>query len=229
MGYKLEWWPSPADTGNPDKFHLTMIYTSDTKPEKNSLNQAINGGKGVDVFIHEMIVPAQEWTMKNTHMDHLPELTDAGVVYLQMVQNSSHSQQGAFGYLLSQIEPKPRLTVATHFPAADDTIACAMKSVKEHCNVYQGKAQAKDGKNPARITWSSDLMVLKVTKDEIVELRGEISDYEFCANFKLPDEKPNPPKYSNDDGTGNPYAQIDRSAEILPCQDNKCNYREDGY
>jgi ribonuclease Z len=104
-----------------------------------------------------------------------------GVEFLTMVENSSHSPQGAFGYLLSQIEPKPRLTVATHFPAADDTIACAMKSVKEHCNVYQGKAKMKDGRNPARITWSSDLMVIKVTKEEIFELRGEINDYEFGA------------------------------------------------
>ena len=206
-----------------------MIYTSDTKPEYNSVNQAINGGKGVDVFIHEMIVPAQVWTMKNTHMDHLPELTDPGVVYLQMVQNSSHSQQGAFGHLLSLIEPKPRLTVATHFPAADDTIACAMKSVQEHfpnVRVYQGNdALSSD----VRITWSSDLMVIKVTKEKIVELRGEISDYEFCATLNLPDETPNPAKYSKN-GTGDPEAQIDPTEQIPSCQSKqKCNYREDGY
>ncbi len=206
-----------------------MIYSSDTKPEYNCVEQAINGGKGIDVFIHEMIVPAQVWMMKNGHMDSLPGLETQGVQFLQMVQNSSHSPQGAFGYLLSLLEPKPRLTVATHFPAADDTIGCAMKSVKEHCNVYQGMAHPKDGKNPARITWSSDLMVIKVTKEEIVELRGEISDYEFCATLNLPEGEPNPAKYSNADGTGNPYAQIDRSTEILSCEGSNCNYREDGY
>jgi hypothetical protein len=102
----------------------------------------------------------------------------------------------------------------SQIPAADDTIACAMKSVKEHCNVYQGKAKMKDGRNPARITWSSDLMVIKVTKEEIFELRGEINDYEFGATVNLPEEQPNPPKYSNADGTGNPYAQIDTTKQI---------------
>ncbi len=43
MGYKLEW------NG------LSMIYTSDTKPETVSIQQAHNGGKGVDVFIHELL------------------------------------------------------------------------------------------------------------------------------------------------------------------------------
>ncbi len=50
-----------------------MIYTSDTKPETNCVNQAINGRQaGVDVFIHEMIVPAQYMTMKNLYTDVLP-------------------------------------------------------------------------------------------------------------------------------------------------------------
>ena len=53
IGYKLEW------NG------LSMIYTSDTRPETHCIKQAINGGKGVDVFIHEMVVPPEVWAMKN--------------------------------------------------------------------------------------------------------------------------------------------------------------------
>ena len=53
MGYKVEWTP-PGTTNL-----LTMIYSSDTKPETNSVNQACNGGKGVDVFIHEMVDSAR--------------------------------------------------------------------------------------------------------------------------------------------------------------------------
>lgn len=217
VGYKLEWKTPSGKT-------LSMIYTSDTKPEYESVKQA----RGVDVFIHEMIVPAQVWTMKNTHMDHLPELDTLEVQFLTMVQNSSHSPQGSFGYLLSLIEPRPRLTVATHFPVADDTVACAMESVKQHCNVYQGEPLPEDGKNPARITWSSDLMVIKVTKEEIVELKGEISDYEFCATVNLPEGTPYPAKYSKN-GIGDPYAQIDISEQIPSCEKGKCNYRDDGY
>ena len=221
VGYKLDWKTPTGET-------LSMIYSSDTKPEYNCVEQAINGGKGVDVFIHEMIVPAQVWTMKMEHLDYLPPLTDPGVQWMTMVQNSSHSPQGAFGYLLSLIEPKPRLTVATHFPVADDTVACAMKSVKEHCNVYQGKARPEDGKNPARITWSTDLMVINVSKKKIVELRGEISDYEFSATVNLPKETPVLAKY-NKNGKGDPYAQIDITEEIPSCEKDRCNYRDDGY
>ena len=202
------------------------------RQEYNCVNQAINGHKGVDVFIHEMIVPAQVWAMKMGHMEQLPAFDSDGVKWLTMVQNSSHSPQGSFGYLLSLIEPRPRLTVATHFPVADDTVSCAMKSVRNHCDVYQGKQPPLEGKNPARITWSSDLMVIKVTKEDIVELRGEINDYEFCATVNLPDGKPVPAKYSNK-GIGDPYAQIDRETEIPSCwfegEDCKCNYRPDGY
>ncbi len=215
IGYKLEW------------RGLSMIYTSDTKPEIRSRDQAINGGGGVDVFIHEMVVPAQVWAMKNTYSDEPPEATDPSVVQLQMVQNSSHSPQGAFGYLLSQINPRPRLTVATHFPVADDTVACAMKSVQEHCKVYQGNGQAPKG--AARITWSFDLMVLTVSKHRIVEQRGEVSDFGWSPTTNLPDGKANAPKYHNPDGTGNPYAQILTDTEIPACEDGTCNYDEDGY
>ena len=58
MGYKVEW--TPPGTTNV----LTMIYSSDTKPETNSVNQACNGAKGVDVFIHEMVIPPDMWAWK---------------------------------------------------------------------------------------------------------------------------------------------------------------------
>lgn len=233
VGYKLEW-------KCPDGDVLSMIYTSDTRPETLCVEHARNGGKGVDVFIHEMIVPAQIWTMKMSHLNVPPDPETPGVKWAQMVQNSSHSPQGAFGYLLGQIEPRPRLTVATHFPVANDTVECAMKSVKAYCDVYQGKPKPQDGKNPARITWSFDLMVVKVTRDEIVELKGEVSDFEYSATVNLPPpfvEDPNtpanPPKYwtydENGKVVGDPEAQIDTSREIPACENGKCNYRDDGY
>ncbi|ABL66141.1 MBL fold metallo-hydrolase [Chlorobium phaeobacteroides] len=227
LGYKLEWKTPRGEI-------LSMIYTSDTKPEYNCVRQAINQRKGVDVFIHEMIVPAQIWTMKMAHMNKLPDLDSAGVKWMAMVQNSSHSPQGGFGYLLSLIKPRPRLTVATHFPVADDTVACAMKSIREHCDVHQGKQHPGYGKNAARITWSTDLMVIKVTKEEIVELRGEINDYEFGATVVVPNKTPIPAKYHDaEDNSGDPFAQIDRSTEIPSCYTEgnhcKCNYRPDGY
>jgi ribonuclease Z len=225
MGYKLEWTPP----GNPDKT-LSMIYSSDTKPEDHCIEQAKNGGKGVDVFIHEMIVPADVWAMKIKHLTEPVDPERPMVKQLIMVQNSSHTTQGAFGYLLSQIDPRPRLTVATHFPVADDTVECAMKSIMAHCNVVRGR-DPKPKEDAARITWSFDCMVITVSKDGILEQRGEISEFNICATVQPPPATLNPAKYSYPNGVGNPYAQIDATMTVPACdpETGKCNYREDGY
>ncbi len=238
VGYKLEWWPSNKDTGDLDKPHLSMIYTSDTKPEVRSRDQAINGGRGVDVLIHEMIVPPNIWAMKctdpanpNFGPETPPDADSESVQELTMVQNSSHSPQGGFGYLLSQINPRPRLTVATHFPVADDTVACAMNSIQQHCPVVQGNVTPPA--DTARITWSFDLMVITVSKNQIVEQRGYVSDFGFSPWTNLPTTKAYPPKYHDASGNGDPFAQLDLSTEIPPCHctatRDKCNYRGDGY
>jgi ribonuclease Z len=217
IGYKLEW------NG------LTMIYTSDTKPEIRSRDQAINGGKGVDVFIHEMVIPAEVWAFKNMGLTRPPLPDD--LIYptfletvegLKNIQNSSHTPQGAFGYLLSQINPRPRLTVATHFPVANDTVACALNSVQAHCPDIQQIGP--------QLTWSFDLMVLRVTREQIVQLRADVSDFGFSPVVRMPSDTMNPPKYHDVDGNPDPYAQINRDTEIKPQdEDGNCNYREDGY
>ncbi|MFZ2448666.1 MAG: hypothetical protein WAW37_20075 [Syntrophobacteraceae bacterium] len=208
IGYKLEW------NG------LSMIYTSDTKPEIRSRDQAVNGGEGVDVLIHESVVPAQIWAMKNQHLSTPPPFDDPGVEALTTVQNSSHSPQGAFGYYLSQIKPPPRLTVVTHFPVANDTVTCAMQSVLDHNpNIEWGKD----------IIWSFDLMVIKVTPTQITQLQASVSDFGFSPTVNLPDGAANSPKYHYPDGSGNPFAQIDTSTAMPDCDGDKCNYRDDGY
>jgi ribonuclease Z len=226
LGYKLEWTPP----GIPGAKTLSMIYSSDTKPEQLCVEHASNDDAGVDVFIHEMIVPAQVWAMKINHLPELPPADNPTVLQLQMVQNSSHTPQGAFGYLLSQIDPKPRLTVATHFPVSDDTVECAMNSVMQHCNVVQGR-DPKPKEDAARITWSFDLMVITVSKDRVLEQRGVVSDFEFNFTVQPVPGVRNPAKYRDESGNGNPYAQIDESTAIQPCDPTTgaCNYRADGY
>jgi ribonuclease Z len=248
LGYKLEW------TRNGKT--LTMIYSGDTKPEQYSVEQASNNGSGVDVFIHEMGLPAQVWAMKNTNASEPLEFESRTVQTMLTVQNSSHSPQGAFGYLLSRMDPLPRLTVATHFPASDDTVSCALKSVRQHVNVAQGNDQpsrcaGSDGRevscppDAARITWSFDLMVISVTPDRIVERRGVVPEIGFVAAFQPPpgtvDANGDPipygyhaPKYGELDENGlpvgDPYAQIDTSTQYCGCnEDGSCNFREDGF
>ncbi len=219
MGYKLEW-QLPGGT------NLTMIYTSDTKPETNCVNQAINGGRGVDVFVHEMVVPASVWAYKQMGLKAPPAPNDPlypnyleAVQIATTVQNSSHTPQGAFGYLLSLLKPKPRLTVATHFPVADDTVASALQSVQAHTNVVWGQD----------LIWSFDLLVLRVFPDRIEQCRAVVSDYCFNPPVQL-DGGTYPPKYHDGHGGGDPYAQIDLTTQIPATNtDGTVNYREDGY
>lgn len=218
MGYKLQW-QTPSGT------NLTLIYTSDTKPETNCIQQARNNGLGVDVFIHEMVVPPAVWAYKNMGLDAPPATNDSNyaeyqqtVQSLTTVQNSSHTSQGAFGYLLSQITPPPRLAVATHFPVDDETVASALQSVQAHTNVVFGRD----------IVWSFDLMVLRIFPDRILQCRADVSDYCFNPPVRFPDGLM-PPKYNDGAGHGDPYAQIDTNAAIPAVEGGVTNYRVDGY
>ena len=222
MGYKVDW-------QTPDGTNLSMIYTSDTKPETNCIEQAKNGGRGVDVFIHEMVVPPAVWAYKNMGLAAAPTTNDANyaeyqatVQGLTYVQNSSHTPQGAFGYILSQLisnNVQPRLTVATHFPVADDTVASAFDSVKAHCpDVEMGKD----------IVWSFDLMVLRVFPDRIEQCRADVSKYCFNPPVQLPTGML-PPKYNDGAGSGDPFYQIDTNAAIPAVSGGVTNFRVDGY
>ena len=222
MGYKLEWTPPGAT--NP----LCITFSGDTKPETNSVNQACNGTNGVNVFIHEMVIPPDMWAWKQMGLSGPPSPSD-GNVYAQWtnataeltrVQNSSHTPQGAYGYLLSQITPPPKLAVGTHFPVADDTVASAFSSVQGHCtNIVFGRD----------IVWSFDLMVLRVFQDHIEQYRADVSDYAFNPPVQLPPGGFYPPKYCDTNGIGDPFAQIDPSTEIPAVQNGTTNYNPNGY
>jgi ribonuclease Z len=217
IGYKLEW------NG------LSMVYTSDTKPEKNCILHA-SGDRALDVFIHEMVVPPEIWAMKLMGLT-APGATedqdawDATVRWTKDVQDSSHTPQGAFGHILNQITPRPRLAVPTHFPVSDDTVACALKSVQGHV--------ADIGRLGEQITWSFDLMVLRVYKDKILQHRAVVSDFSLGTfGAVVPDQAP--PKYwkwgEGGAKVANPTGQIDQ-ADAIPATDpdGTVNYREDGY
>lgn len=237
IGYKLEWTAPNGDV-------LSMIFTGDTKPEKLTVEQARNGGAGVDVLIHEMAVPPEIWAMKFMRLNK-PEQVPAGVVAdTTMVQNSSHTAPGPFGYLLSQIQPYPRLTIATHFPTADDTVECAMKSLKAHLpTVYQGERPNTPRDTP-RVTWAMDLMVVTVSKGRIIEQQGAIDPFGYTAWAQPSHGTTNTcdegvdgwvtPKYHLDapcpGEAGDPYAQITTATAYCACNpDGTCNYSENGY
>ncbi len=214
VSYKLEW------NG------LSMIFSGDTKPNYDMMAQASNLGRGVDVLIHEMVMPASVWAMKNLGITDpsqvAPDIWNAALNNATAVQNSSHTPQGAFGYLLSQISPYPRLTVATHFQAEDDTVSSAKSSVNAHfppTNVY-----------PGNIVWAADFMVLNVSKTGIQVRQAAVSGYAFYP-FPTLYGGLMPPKYHNADGSGNAFAQIDTTRAIPATDPNTgaVNYRSDGF
>jgi ribonuclease Z len=118
---------------------------------------------------------------------------------------------------LSQIKPAPKLAVATHFQATDDTIDSAMKSIRDH---YP----------KGDVTIAADFMVLNVKSSGITKRRAVVSDWAWYPVATIHSDV-NVPKYHNADGSSNPYAQIDAS-QAVPATDpatGKVNYKEDGY
>ena len=228
IGFKLEW------NG------LSMIYTSDTKPEIRSVEQACNNGKGVDVFIHECGLPPDVWAFKNLCLKNPPEDPDSDIYaawqqateQMKVIQDSSHTPPGALAYLLNQISPHPRLTVATHFPTADDTVNCAYNIIKKYCPWVRWD---QDNPQLSNLIWSFDLMVLRLFAGHPelpIQFRGSVNDYGFgpvsgtTSGLK-------PAKYHNNDSTKSedPCKQLDLDTWIPPTdpKTGACNYRDDGY
>ena len=194
IGYKLEW--TSPDTGET----LSMVYSSDTRPTKTMIAQA----SGIDVLVHEIVMPPDKWTMKFADTDN-PDVNPAALVYLRDVQNSSHTTQGAFGYILTEIDPRPRLTVATHFQATDDTIACAVASLDAYGIRHDG------------YTFASDFMQVNVKKTEIRVRRLEVSAHEFPYMGRPVPQTLDDPKYHKHtvDKDGNPIVVGDPEAQLL--------------
>ena len=72
IGYKLEW--TSPHTGET----LSMVYSSDTRPTRTMVEQA----SGIDVLVHEIVMPPDKWAMKFKHKDTL-DMSQAALVLRQ--------------------------------------------------------------------------------------------------------------------------------------------------
>lgn len=172
MAYKLVW--------NSPKGDLSMIFTGDTKPNYYLINQA----NGVDVLIHEMTTQPDVW------VEHLTGLTPSdGDIYenallqCEEVQESSHTLDTAYGYVLNQIATRPskapRLAVATHFPSEDDTITASLNNVRKYYKQEQGN-----------VVVATDLMVITADKQNIDVKMAVIPDDAWPATVQNPQGSP---------------------------------------
>ena len=155
ISYKLEW------NG------LAMVFSGDTKPN----NYMLENANGVDVLVHEMVVPPEVWASKNSGLTEADASWQQAVAYAKAVQDSSHTPQKALGYIFSQTNP--RLGVATHFQVNADTIGPAMDDIR------------KFHSGPVAI--ATDLLVINVSKDRIRQRRAVIDDWAWYAQPKVYD------------------------------------------
>jgi ribonuclease Z len=144
---------------------LSMVFSGDTKPN----DYMIANAQGVDVLIHEMVVPPEVWAAKNGHIDSSNPAWPIALKDAQDVQDSSHTPEVAFGYIMSKTNP--RLAVATHFQYNDDTVPQAMDNIRKW---YQGQ-----------VAIATDLMVLNVSKTEIRQRRAVVSEYSWYPKPKI--------------------------------------------
>ncbi|MFO1414695.1 MAG: MBL fold metallo-hydrolase [Burkholderiales bacterium] len=185
LGYKLEWLTEG----------LSMIFTGDSKPSDLLLAQA-TAGAPVDVLISEIVVDPQIWVSRQSGITDPDDPTfEAAMVNAEAVQESSHTPQKAFGYMVRQMQlagKAPRLAVGTHFQATDDTIILAMEALRSW---YKGWT-----------TIATDLMVLNVTAQRIEQRAARVSDYSWSARWQDPRQVNGayPPKYADLDPC-NPY------------------------
>ncbi len=193
ISYKLEW------NG------LSMIYIGDTLPSQYVIDQAL---PGVDVLIHEIVMSAANWITKMgiTTDKYSQTIVDAAVAQSQSVQDSSHTPQKAYGYILQQIKEKgvaPRLAVGTHFQATDDTIKTAMSDIR----TWYPKGD---------VIIASDTMVVNVTRTGVKVRRGVVSNYQWPIQVPNVSETNTPKYWMTDPQTGKPtaapQAQLDPDA-----------------
>lgn len=177
ISYKLEW------NG------LSMVFSGDTKPN----NFMLEHGKNVDVLIHEMVVPPGVWATKNTGLEEGDVGYEQAVQAAQDIQDSSHTAQKAFGYILSQT--MPRLGVATHFQSESDTNGPAMEDIRKW---YQGP-----------VTIATDCLVINVSANEIRQRKALVSPEAWYP----PNPKIYPPDQLADPLYDSPLAQL--SDELL--------------
>lgn len=165
---------------------LSMVFSGDTKPNDYMLDQ----GAGVDVLIHEMVVPPDVWAAKNSGLSPGDQGWDQAVQTATAVQQSSHTPQLALGYILSQTQP--RLGIATHFQVNEDTVGPAVTDVQSW---YDGA-----------FAIATDLLVVTVSKDDISLGQAEVSDFAWYPPPVLyPADELAPAKYPT------PTAQLNQT------------------
>ena len=166
---------------------LSMVFSGDTRPNDYMLRNA----KGVDVLVHEMVVPPATWAAKNSGLEPGDPYWDQAYDTALEIQQSSHTPQLALGYIWSQT--KPRLGIATHFQVNADTLPRAVSDIRTW---YAGD-----------FAIATDMFVVDVTKKSIVQRQGFLDRYAWnpLPAVVYPPDELAAPKYDS------PTAQLNET------------------
>ncbi len=116
---------------------LSFAFSSDTSPNRWWVEHT----KGVDLAIHEVVLPVEMWITKYN-------LDPIGAV---LAGTQAHTPPQAFGKVMDMT--RPRLAVAYHFQNDAETAPVVLEAIRE---TYDGP-----------LNLSTDFMTWNVTKDEI--------------------------------------------------------------
>jgi ribonuclease Z len=166
-GIRISWFPAVHDRNGSVSYllewnGLSMIFSGDTRPNHFMLDALSTAPAPVDLLIHEMVIPADQWAAIATG----GEPSELAIKTSRAVQQNSHTPEKALGYMLHEAQQAgraPRLAVATHFQATDSTIRPAFDAVRTW---YDGP-----------FTIAADLEVINVSSSEIRLRRAVVSDF----------------------------------------------------
>lgn len=187
VGYVLEW------NG------LRVLFTGDSLPNQQMVDQANQFGEPLDVLISEMALDPEVWVNKMAALKRGDPGYWEAVAGNKEVQLSSHTPMKMFGYMLGMTNP--RLAVGTHCFLNNDVWVHAVDEIRAY--YPQGD-----------LAFAVDGMVLNLIKGQPIQQRMAIySDFTWPMENIKSYNNPAPPKYH---GPRAQFSQFSKNLIINP-------------
>ena len=147
---------------------LRVLFTGDSLPNIQTVNQATQFSEPLDVLISEMALDPEVWVNKMAALHEGDPGYEQAIIGNKEVQLSSHTPMKMFGYILSQTHP--RLAVGTHCFLNNDVLIHAVDEIRSYYPTGD-------------LAFAIDGMVLNLVKGQPIRQRMAI-----YSNFAWPME-----------------------------------------
>lgn len=160
---------------------LRVLFTGDSLPNTQMVEQANQFGAPLDVLISEMALDPEVWVNKMAALHEGDPGYEEAIIGNKEVQASSHTPMRMLGYMLGMTNP--RLAIGTHCFLNNDTIIHAVDEIRHY--YPQGD-----------IAFALDGMVLNLVKGQPIRQRMAIhSDFAWTSENIKDYNNMAPPKY----------------------------------